>query len=265
MISNMIELKEAKAQYKLKIDELHERFKSNKRFGVDQRLSKKNVYVMETHESLSILKEDVKAIINLDTSIKEAVGKAAYLPHPLIRVGVDYARIWTNRAVGNKKDSLTKDDIIKRLEHKLQVQKRLYSEAALEKQIEILTQINYFKDSDEQQYILRSAPSPDCIIKLYYSSGETERIRITKSGLFLVGTDFNDVTIAQPDDGKLGLHNTMASIYAQIKPVPYFCSISGSLYPESVVEELKESLEKEKASRSSYEGLNSKNGTNDLD
>ncbi|MGF1905221.1 hypothetical protein [Aliivibrio salmonicida] len=264
MISNMIELKEAKVIYKKLIESLHSEFESSKRFGMEQHLSRKDVYVIEDDELLTKLKLSVKEIVALDDDIKVAVGKKAFQPHPLIRRNVDYARIWANRAQGGKKDKLSKDDIIKRLEHKLTVQKRLHSEAALQKQVEILTQISYFKSSDEEQYILKSAPSPDCIIKLYFSDGSSERVRLTKSGLFLVGVDFKPVTIAKPEKEKLGPNSTMDSIYARLKPIPYFCSVSGSLYPATKVEELRKQIDSEKVARS-FEGLNSKNGTNELD
>ena len=227
--------------------------------------TKKNIFTITSEDVLNEIKADIKNIIQVDDAIRGTEEKTKFKPHPLIRTNVDYLRIWSNRSVGDKRVGLTKDKIIEKLEKQLLQQKRLNTEKALRNQVELLTEIDYFKSSDEQQYILRSAPSKDCIVKVYFSNGESERIRLTRSGLFLAGVNFGEVRMATPNDDKLSNVNTMSSIYESITPVPYFLARSGSLYPESKVNAIKAQIELERAVVVDNNGLRSKNGTNKLD
>lgn len=268
-IKSTADLRRAKAKHAELIKSLIAKYSDNLSFSAEHISigfkTQKKIFTISSKEILTELKADIANIIQVDDAIRGTEEKTKFKPHPILRTGVDYLRIWANKAVGDKRLGLTKDKIIEKLETQLRQQRRINTEKSLRNQVELLTQIDYFKGSDEQQYILRSAPSKDCIVKVYYSNGDSERIRLTRSGLFLVGANFDEVRMAIPNDDKLSGANTMSSIYEEIAPIPYFIARSGSLYPESKVNAIKARIEAERATIADNKGLRSKNGTNDLE
>ena len=245
-ITNLADLKEAKEQLQIEVEKLHKDhfnrivFSSN---ATGQKAVKK-LYIIESLE----VERDVKAAIRKITKINDSITdfcntgkKRNNLSIPVYEKNIALVRIWINEAVSSR--AITKDKLINCLTRNLDVTKRYFTPAHKSLGRIIESEIAYFENCDEHDFILRSVAEQDVTLRLYFEDMADAKIRLTTAGVFISAKDFNEPKILTPTPGKDGdARASFRSIFKGLDRVPYSGAPNALLFKKSDADKAKKDV-----------------------
>jgi hypothetical protein len=246
IITNLAELKTAKDKIKQELEDLH---KSNEKRRVlvptaNGQKAEKKLYVVESIEAEREIKAAIESISHINQSITDFSAKGRKrnnISIPAYYNNVALIRIWVNDAISSR--AITKDKILSCLTRSLGVTERYDTAAHKLQALELKKEIEFFKECDEENYILRSVAAQDVTLRLYYENMDDERIRLTTAGIFISGEAFIRPKILIPNpapekEGKLKAR----SIYKDLMNIPYSGAPNALLFKKSDSDHAKNQL-----------------------
>jgi hypothetical protein len=235
-ITTLANLNQAKLDLAENIAALHENNKDLLVYSpnVSGQRAPRNLYVVRDVDRAKKIEKDIEDL----TAIKDAISvfygdskRRNNLSIPAFEREVAMVRIWVNNAISSRTISI--DTIINRLEKYFEIAYRYRMPDKDNNLMAIEKELKYFKASNEQEFILRSAGAQDVIMRIYYENNEESRTRLTAAGMFVAGTEFIPPKIVTP---KKDEPNPREGVFANLTQIPYTGAPSAIMYKKSDAE-----------------------------
>lgn len=229
------------------VSEAHVKYAPLIKYRTTQHATSKNIYEASNKKEADNFKQHADRVTELNQHIIDATGKRIWKPIPLVRKNVDSVMIWESAAYGVSDVGHTAGEITERLKAELErysatlhlTTKDLALIDELKRQI-----VTFSRLPSTEEFRLRSKASIDTIVNVRFTDGrDPERIRLNKSGLFLVPKELPCGGFAAIKYDKSKGNLSSGSVYALVEPYNYYFAKKGNLYRVKDAERIKKESE----------------------
>lgn len=236
MYQNYHEIKRAKRLCETLSQELNAQFATHTTYQekLPDGSHRRPVMILRNQAELDAVIKVRDEIAGIRQGILDATGSTARFTEPRIVENVLAYKVWVNTERSSSFSKTSRLEIIHNIKLRLERTQRLMDDDIAQiTEILLRKELKFFENETEEFYRARTIGMPSSYAECHLANFGQERIKISESGLFIVGVNFDAPRGDFPTGRKP--RKARATVYDGLEQIQYSGAVSSILYRESEV------------------------------